>query len=84
MARCEECLRYEVCMYVNAKAVEYVKAENCKLFKPTADVVPRAMIAEIFGEIDALLARLYNDPSYSSGELGYDIDKLKKKYAEGK
>lgn len=50
--------------------------------QPTADVVPRAMIAEMFGEIDALFARFYDDPSYSSGELGYDIEELKKKYTE--
>lgn len=53
MARCEECLHYEVCMYVNAKAVECVRVENCKLFKPTADVVPKSEVENIFAEIDS-------------------------------
>ena len=39
---------------------------------------------EIFEEIDLLFERFYDDPSYSSGELGYDIAELKKKYTEGK
>ena len=38
---------------------------------------------EIFEEIDALFERFYNDPSYSSGELGYDIAVLNRKYTEG-
>ena len=29
---CKDCLHYEVCVYVNAKAVEFARAENCKLF----------------------------------------------------
>lgn len=37
---------------------------------------------EIFEEIDALFVRFYDDPSYSSGELGYDIAELKKKYTQ--
>jgi hypothetical protein len=39
---------------------------------------------EIFEEIDSLFDRFYNDPSYSSGELGYDIAELQKKYTEVK
>ena len=34
---CNRCVHYEVCMYVNAKAVEFARAENCKLFKDNAD-----------------------------------------------
>ena len=34
---CKDCLHYEVCMYVNAKAVEFARAENCKLFADTKD-----------------------------------------------
>ena len=33
---CKNCIHYEVCMYVNAQAVEYARAENCKLFKNNA------------------------------------------------
>jgi predicted N-acyltransferase len=33
---CKNCIHYEVCMYVNAQAVEYARAENCKLFRDTA------------------------------------------------
>lgn len=33
---CKNCIHYEVCMYVNAQAVEYARAENCKLFKNIA------------------------------------------------
>lgn len=51
---------------------------------PRADVVPRNEIArELFEEIDQLFERFYNDPFYTSGDLGYDIDELKKKYTEG-
>jgi hypothetical protein len=39
---------------------------------------------DIFEEIDSLFERFYNDPSYSSGELGYDIAELKKKYTGDK
>ncbi len=50
---------------------------------PTADVAPRADVArEIFGEIDSLFEKFYNDPLYSCGELGYDIEELKQKYTE--
>jgi ribosomal protein S27AE len=34
---CKDCLHYEVCMYVNAKAVEFARAENCKLFADKND-----------------------------------------------
>ena len=33
---CKNCIHYEVCLYVNAQAVEYARAENCKLFRDTA------------------------------------------------
>lgn len=33
---CKNCIHYEVCMYVNAQAVEYARAENCKLFRDNA------------------------------------------------
>ena len=33
---CKNCIHYEVCMYVNAQAVECARAENCKLFRDTA------------------------------------------------
>lgn len=50
---------------------------------PTADVAPRSEVArEIFEEIDSLFEKFYNDPLYSCGELGYDIEELKQKYTE--
>lgn len=33
---CKRCVHYDVCVYVNAKAVEFARAENCKLFKDNA------------------------------------------------
>ena len=51
--------------------------------QPTADVAPRIEVArEIFEEIDSLFEKFYNDPLYSCGELGYDIEELKQKYTE--
>jgi hypothetical protein len=45
MARCEECVHYEVCLkFADVRIILCGgKAnERCKLFKPTADVAPRA------------------------------------------
>ena len=48
---CKNCIHYEVCMYVNAQAVEYARAENCKLFKHTADVAPKSEVEKIFEKL---------------------------------
>ena len=50
---------------------------------PTADVVPRAVIDEIFWEIDKLLTMIYTDDDDGSKFIGVDMQKyyaLKKKY----
>lgn len=61
--------------------------------QPTADVVPRAVIAEIFADIDRLLAINFCSclPSgatehynYFEGDLADDVAEIKKKYTEGK
>lgn len=78
---CKDCLHYEVCMYVNAKAVEFARAENCKLFadkngyRKTEDVA-----REIFAEIDKFTVRYINDADYTIGDMILDIIDLKKKY----
>lgn len=67
------------------------KYENCKvtdlhgeIAKLTVDLdnAKSEVARRIFEEIDALFVRFYDDPSYSSGELGYDIAELKKKYTQ--
>lgn len=47
---------------------------------PTADVVPREMIKQIFEEIDEFVYRYMNDVNYSGGDIIYDLAELKKKY----
>ena len=58
MARCGDCIHYEACLrFANVRIVLCGdKADQwCKVFKPTADVAPRAELArEIFEEIDSI------------------------------
>ena len=50
---------------------------------PTADVVPKSEVArEIFAEIEKITCRYLDDNEYSTGEMLYDLDELKKKYTE--
>lgn len=56
MARCEDCIHQECCVrFAGARTLLCGEKadERCKMFKSTADVVPRAMIAEIFEEIES-------------------------------
>jgi hypothetical protein len=48
---------------------------------PIADVVPKSEVArEIFMHVDCITRRYLNDRNYSTGEMLYDLDELKKKY----
>lgn len=43
------------------------------------DVAP---VKEIFEEIDKIILRYLNDKEYSTGEMVYDLDQLKERYAK--
>lgn len=83
---CRKCFHSYVCEKFNENKDD--NNEKCHFFNdhyvPTADVVPRAMIAEIFGEIEKLILRYYNDGWYTVPDMGCDIEILKKKYTEGR
>ena len=46
MARCEDCLHYNVCLNIESQHLRIIlagdKAERCKRFMPTADVAPKS------------------------------------------
>lgn len=85
MARCEECLHFEVCEALEqGNGIMKVSPIHCGCYKPTTDVVPRAEVArEIFGEID------YVTKEHASGDIDdhwlyVRLDELKRKYTEEK
>lgn len=50
MARCEDCLHWECCnIYCHSRTAlcEEYADKRCKLFKPTADVAPRAEVEKL-------------------------------------
>lgn len=49
---------------------------------PTADVVPRAEIAEIFAKIDECITRYRKDQWYTLADMRRDIQRLKTIYTE--
>jgi hypothetical protein len=88
MARCEECVHYEVCLkFADVRIILCGgKAnERCKLFKPTADVAPKAEVArEIFEEIEKhlfVIAPIEEFDGWARIQLA-DIMRLKKKYTQ--
>ena len=61
--KCQDCLHYEVCRFVNALAVaNVVNAENCRMFKDTKGYRKASDVArEIFEEIEKALSSMqYN------------------------
>ena len=87
MARCEDCLHFEVCQALEqGNGIMRVHPLYCGFYKPTADVVPRAELArEIFWEMDKLLLSITIDEETEESFVGFDFDKyiaLKKKYTE--
>ena len=57
MARCEECLHYELCSYNTYEQAKYFGKDKevyitiknntaCKFFNPTADVAPKSEVAK--------------------------------------
>ena len=85
MARCGDCIHYEACLRFADVRIALCgdKADQwCKVFKPTADVVPRAELArEIFEEIDTLLC-CHASGDIDDKRLYVMFDELKKKYTE--
>ena len=65
------------------KGANKILVDNmAELIKGAIDQAKQEVAREIFEEIDTLFERFYNDAFYSSGDLGYDIAELKKKYTE--
>ena len=88
MARCTDCIHYEACLkFADVRIVLCGdKAdERCKMFKHTADVVPRAELArEIFEEIENhlfVITPVEEFDGWARIQLA-DIMRLKQKYTE--
>ena len=96
MARCEECLHYELCSYntyVEAKYFGrdkeiYITIKNntaCKFFKPTADVAPKSEVAMLLEDFQRSI-RADAKVGMSAGEILLHINnmlvELKKKYID--
>lgn len=87
MARCTDCIHYEACLRFADLRVILCGDEadtKCIVFKPTADVAPRAEVArEIFEEIKKIgvVTQVKR-----SGNIIYDVTAeytaLQKKYTE--
>ena len=87
MARCEDCIHQECCVrFAGARTLLCGEKadERCKMFKSTADVVPRAIIAEIFGEIEASLYYKLIGGEIHLVIREVDYNEAKKKYTEEK
>ena len=86
MARCDDCIHRECCFKFACSRIILCgdKAdERCKLFKSTADVVPRSEVArEIFEEINAI-KKEYASGDIDGNELYIRLFQLEKKYTEG-
>ena len=56
MARCEDCLHYKVCLDIESQHLRIIlagdKAERCKRFMPTADVVPKSEYEAVVSAVD--------------------------------
>lgn len=101
MARCEDCIHQECCVrFAGARTLLCGEKadERCKMFKSTADVVPRAMTAEIFEEIEKVIGEQYENYVFDNLDIeGAEQDaiiafvdvmkrhfaELKKKHTEG-
>ena len=88
MARCGDCIHYEACLrFADVRIVLCGdKADQwCKVFKPAADVAPRAELArEIFEKIEKhlfVIEPIEEFDGWARIQLA-DIMRLKKKYTE--
>lgn len=94
MARCTDCIHYEACLkFADLRVILCGdKADTkCIMFKPTADVAPRAEVAkEIFEEIKDQLRGIFdffrqdNDIRESCAIMFAisEVDKIEKKYTQ--
>ena len=83
MARCEDCLHFEVCQALEqGNGIMRVHPLYCGFYKPTADVVPRAELArEIFEEIYSIRDKTAGGDIMRLAFFR-KLDELKKKYTE--
>ena len=84
MARCEDCLHFEVCQALEqGNGIMRVHPLYCGFYKPTADVVPRAELArEILEEMEKELAECDCVDRVFDTFVNLTIAELKKKYTE--
>ncbi len=78
MARCEDCLHYKVCLNIESQHLRIILAgnkadERCKLFKPTADVVPKS---EVDG-LNAVMKEMDEQRAYTINMLGENLENAK-------
>lgn len=90
MARCEDCLHYEICEIMhNQYGISKVYPSQCGYYKKSADVAPRAEVEELIYRLECLLCHA------TGGRLSkhtYDLltmetavtDYLDESYCEGK
>ena len=84
MARCKECLHYDLCVSIEACHLRIILAgdkadERCKLFNATADVVPKSEVEKLKIEIEAL--KIANEKMYAANkaqamEIFEEIERL--------
>ena len=65
--KCEDCIHYEVCMYVNAKAVEVTRAENCKLF------ASKSRFVELPCKVGDTVYRLWSAGKYGKSIAEFEV-----------
>lgn len=87
MAQCKDCIHGEICdMFAHIRTLicDDRADKMCKMFKSTADVVPKSEVArEIFESIEECIYLYYNKNDYTMSNIEEDIVELKKKYMEG-
>ena len=88
MARCEDCLHYDICEIMSDQyGISKVYPTQCGFYKKSADVAPKSEVArEIFNDI-AIIGVLQHGFNEKHIVMHIDFEllkELKKKYTEGK
>ena len=77
---CDVCDMYEK----QADLAVAERAANVAGFIEQIGKVKRDTVKEIFAEIDKITLKYLDDKEYSTGDMVYDLDKLKEEYLEKK